>query len=158
MKYQFKWDNDLSCGIPWIDSQHKKLLDSFNDLLNVVTKKDDAVQLSKVIKFLQYYVKAHFQTEEKFMLQNNYHGYNTQKRQHAVFVKKIEDLKVEFDRIGATDLFVKKVASEVWDWYKKHIATSDKEFAEYLKSKNLVRMEKEAGDLFNELLEGMQQK
>ncbi|MCP4723593.1 MAG: hemerythrin family protein [bacterium] len=156
MKHQFDWDEKLSTGIPWIDSQHKKLLHSFNTLLNVVITKEDYVQVSKVIKFLQGYVKAHFQTEEKFMLQSNYHGYNTQKKKHAEFEIRVEEIKEEYDKQGPTEEFVKKTANEIWLWYKNHISTCDREFAEYLKSKNLVKIDEDANDLFNELLEGIE--
>ncbi len=154
MEYQFDWDEKLNTGIPWIDSQHKKLLLSFNALLNVILTKSDYVQVSKVLKFMHDYVKAHFQTEEKFMLQHNYPAYNIQKKQHALFENKIETLRKEYERIGPTEEFVRKVANEIWLWYKEHIATCDKKFADHLKSRKLVNIDDEASDLFDELLKG----
>ncbi len=90
------------------------------------------------------------------MLQNNYQGYNTQNKHHAEFERRIEAIKEEYDKFGPTEEFVKKTANEIWKWYKNHISTCDKEFAEYLKAKNLVKIEKEADDTFNELLEGLE--
>ncbi len=152
--YALEWDNKLEIGVPWIDLQHKKLFDQVNNLINVVVKHDKYEEAGSALKFLQNYVKAHFGTEENIMLKHGFPGYNTQKKQHEYFVKRIETFSEEHIRLGSTQDLALRVARELWIWFKAHIMKADAEFGEYLKNKNIHNENESPDKVFNDLMEG----
>ncbi|MCP4726614.1 MAG: hemerythrin family protein [bacterium] len=154
-KYIYEWDDKFSIGIPWIDSQHKKLLDQINILLDSIVKEKKLAECGKIMKFLQNYTMAHFGTEENFMIKHEYPGYKSHKNEHTKFISLIEDLTDEYLEKGATQDFIKKVAKNLWAWYKNHILKSDHAFGEFLKSRKCIYDNESASVVMNQLLDGL---
>ncbi|MFC1564521.1 bacteriohemerythrin [candidate division KSB1 bacterium] len=154
-KYTFKWNEKYSIGIPWIDNQHKNLLEQINKLVNAIVRDERCEEGGTIIKFLKNYTKAHFGTEENFMVKHQYPGYPQHRREHVKFILMINDFTDEYMQKGTTRDFVKKVAKNLWEWYKIHILGSDYEFGEFLKNKNFIYDEKSANEVMKDLLEGM---
>lgn len=83
-----EWTEDLKTDILSIDIQHKELFKMTNELLEACKQGKGAKEVDKVIAFLDKYVKTHFETEEKYMVEYNFNGYDYHKLQHDLFVKK----------------------------------------------------------------------
>jgi len=154
-KYIYEWNDKFSIGIPWIDSQHKKLLEQINILLDSIVKDKKLEECSKILKFLQNYVSAHFGTEENFMIKHEYPGYKSHKKEHTKFISMIDNFADDYQDRGATQEFVKKVAKNLWEWYKNHILKSDYAFGEFLRSRKFIYDNETASMVMNQLLDGL---
>ncbi|MFC1555786.1 bacteriohemerythrin [candidate division KSB1 bacterium] len=150
---EFVWDASLETKIPWIDTQHKKLLENLNALLNIVTSKKNYSQAGHVLSFLTKYVKAHFGTEEQFMLKYGYHQYGRHKKKHDEFIVTIAQLNKAYYECESSDKFAIKLLYEFWRWYKQHINKYDRAFAEFLKLRKAHTIDKSAEEMLDELLE-----
>lgn len=124
---------DLKTNVISIDSQHKELFRITNDLLDACKQGKGAESISDVINFLEKYVKTHFLTEEKYMQEYNYPGYNVHKIQHEFFIKKTEELKNLFKRDGATLSLTINISSTIVNWLVNHIRGLDRELANFLR-------------------------
>jgi hemerythrin len=127
------WSPTFSVGVRLIDDQHKELLKLTNDLFNhcVGDEESERIFFKKIIEGAVDYVKIHFSTEEKIMLQTNFSGYAAHKREHDAFVLTVADQIKNFNEgkkftLVAFTRFLK-------DWVLTHIAVSDKQYFEYFK-------------------------
>ncbi|MFC1555194.1 bacteriohemerythrin, partial [candidate division KSB1 bacterium] len=129
--YKLDWDENLGIGIPWIDNQHKKLLERINILINAIIKEDSSDEVGKSIRFMQNYVKAHFGTEEALMLKHQYPKLDFQRKQHKYFMKRIDEFSRQHESAGASKDFIVNISRELWNWFKGHILKADNEFGEF---------------------------
>lgn len=127
------WSSAFSVGVKIIDEQHKGLIDLINDLFNHVTGDEAAEReyFKKVIRKTVQYVKVHFATEEKIMLQVQFAGYHEHKRAHDAFILNVVDSIREFEagKKFVLSLFIKFLK----DWILTHIAIMDKQYFTYFK-------------------------
>lgn len=129
--------DDLKTNVLKIDMQHQELFKITNQLLDACKEGKGTEVVANVINFLENYVKTHFATEERFMLEFNYPEYNFHKIQHEHFIKKTQDLKSAFEKDGPSLSFTINVSSTVVNWLVNHIRTVDRELANFLrKQKN----------------------
>ncbi len=131
----YKWDERLETGVGEIDVQHQMIFAVINDFLehSLSGKGKDAVR--PVIDFLAGYVVKHFAMEEKYMTTYSYPEHSFHKSQHTQFVQDFISLRSQFEREGATSVFVEVLKQRVGDWFKKHIMEVDKALAGFLKPK-----------------------
>ena len=127
------WSKIYSMGYRLIDEQHQKLFDLVNDLFNHVTGNETKERLyfQKVIKEAVDYIKVHFATEEKIMLQVQYAGYQEHKKTHDAFILKVAENVRDFAagkkfNLASFTRFLK-------DWILTHIAIMDKQYFTYFK-------------------------
>ena len=155
--YKIKWDDGLTVGVPWIDNQHKKLLERVNALLNSIIHDDNYDEVGKSVKFLENYVKAHFGTEEGLMQKQYYPGYDVQKRQHELFIKKIHDFSEMHEKSGSSKELAMQVARELWRWFKGHILKKDQEYGDFLRTKGILHDEESTDKMLNNIMAGFEE-
>ncbi|MDI3280784.1 MAG: bacteriohemerythrin, partial [Bacillota bacterium] len=97
-----KWTEDLATGVTQIDDQHKELIERVNQLLAACSEGRGKEEVGRTLNFLSDYIVFHFGTEEKYMTQYDYPGYNSHKAQHTGFIKEFTDLKGKFETEGPT--------------------------------------------------------
>jgi len=130
-----EWTNDLSIGVIWIDNQHKKLVERINVLTGAIEQDRGEVEIGTTLKFLDEYTKAHFDTEEKYMLRYNYPQYQLHKKVHENFKDDLKKLRDEHKYLGATADLAKEIQKRVSNWYLDHITKVDKHLGAFLKTK-----------------------
>ena len=128
-----QWSGTFAVGLKLIDDQHKGLLDMVNGLFNHVTGDETAERLyfQKIINQAVQYVKVHFATEEKIMLQTKFSGYKEHKRAHDAFILKVVDCVRDFE--AGKQFTLLNFAKFLKDWILTHIAIMDKQYFTYLK-------------------------
>lgn len=129
----FKWNPDYSVGVTEIDNQHKKLIDMIINLNKALADGKGKEVLGKLIKDLIDYTKTHFTLEEKLLEKAKYPMFDSHKKEHIAFVKKIEQFQIDFEK-GKTLLTV-EIMNFLKDWLKNHIVGTDKKYESYLKGK-----------------------
>jgi hemerythrin len=132
------WDNRYALGIPFIDEQHKKLLDMTNKLYKACMAGDDTARIRFIstVHEAEDYAKYHFTAEEKLMEEIQFPNLEAHRNEHQIFVrdlaKQAQSFKEGMEFVPI--LFVRYLR----DWIFTHIAVSDKAYADYfeaLKSK-----------------------
>ncbi|MDZ4201426.1 MAG: bacteriohemerythrin [Gallionella sp.] len=118
-----EWDDSLSVGIDTIDEHHRYLFDLINDLYDVVSKKQGAREVARLIKATDAYAKVHFRTEEQMMQHHHFDGIRTQEEQHHAFEAKIREFYEELHDNPLVAQF--DVLSYLRDWLIHHIRVED---------------------------------
>jgi hemerythrin-like metal-binding protein len=89
------WDDSLSVGIDVIDAHHRFLVDLLNDLHEVVTGKQGAREVGRVLKALEKYSHVHFRAEERMMDSHAFPGLARQRDQHHRFENRLREFYAE---------------------------------------------------------------
>lgn len=124
------WTDQLSVGIESIDSQHKRLFAIGNRLAGLSHQTSDNQNVvAGVYQELLDYTKYHFQHEEELMSQQNYADSAEHLRQHAEFLREIEQFgkRLEQGQDNAMNL-----AKFVHKWLLEHIGREDKALGVFL--------------------------
>ncbi len=129
------WDNTFSVGIESIDSQHKKLIDIFNEL-NAALQDGSSFDKMDVIfgKIVEYTVK-HFAYEEELFDKYNYPDTENHKRKHQYIIDEIEAMQKKDPNKSIVSL---ELVTFLRKWLQKHILRTDKAYSAFLVEKGVV--------------------
>lgn len=115
-------------GIAKVDEQHKRLFEIIgetNELVNnefIPDKFDNIIQL---LEELTDYTKIHFADEEAYMEKIGYAGIDAQKRAHAGFTAKLEDIKLDGIDGNQQEVLL-ELLDFLFNWLVYHILKMDK--------------------------------
>jgi hemerythrin len=122
------WNDKLSLKIKSIDDQHKKLIELINDFYENITNRSNKENVSQVLSGLKKYIEEHFAYEEKYMKFYHYPDFDSHKKEHDFFIKKVEDIE---EKLNSEQIILSlDITSFLFDWLKKHIMISDKKYSE----------------------------
>ena len=124
----FAFTEKYVVGVETIDEEHKRLFEIIgeaNEILHNDFLYDKFDQISNVLGELVEYTKVHFADEEAYMESINYEGLEAQKRAHAMFVEKIENINLD-DVDENQDEYLNGLLSFLLDWLVNHILKVDK--------------------------------
>lgn len=126
-----QWDETLSVGVREIDAQHQGLLCLINELHESMKEGKSREKLGQVVARLKDYARAHFSTEEKYLRQTAFPGFEEHRVQHDKFIEKILDFELEMAEGHTSPL---EVARFLMDWYVRHVKGTDRKYAGHLQS------------------------
>jgi hemerythrin len=119
------WTSLYETNVQEIDNQHKKLVALINTLFDSIAVKDRQAILNQTFTELVNYTIYHFKFEEDLMLKSGYKGYQNHKKEHSIFVEKINRY---MDKLEITDNKVLlNVINFLKNWLLNHILVVDKE-------------------------------
>jgi len=123
------WSENFILNIPEIDEQHKKFFELFEKVYEKDEQKEPE-EINKLLIELENYLEHHFQEEEQFMKDIGYKDYKNHKKQHEFFLKRIEEMRQEYDYnnpwlFDKIRIFIKK-------WFISHILHKDFEYKDIL--------------------------
>lgn len=127
-----KWTEDLATGSFLIDTQHKKLFQTINQLLTACKDGKAKEEVQNVFVFLENYINEHFSTEEEFMTRFSYPHIAYHKKLHNDFKKSFEKYKEKARLEGVTLSLTVSLTQALVVWLTKHIRGNDKELAAFL--------------------------
>jgi hemerythrin len=113
-------------GFKPIDDLHLEF-ESILDALNDPGEADYGAHLLA----LHEHLLRHCETEEKFMLQENYSHYERHRRAHEHLLDSVSDVRRKFDA-GDIDA-VRRYAGDLMNWFAIHASSEDAELAAFLK-------------------------
>jgi hemerythrin len=113
-------------GFKPIDDLHLEF-ESILDALNDPGEADYGAHLLA----LHEHLLRHCETEENFMLQENYSHYERHKRAHEHLLDSVSDVRRKFDA-GDIDA-VRRYAGDLMNWFAIHASSEDAELAVFLK-------------------------
>jgi len=135
-----KWSEDFACGIKIIDDQHKGLLELINDMFTHISGDYEKEQeyFKQVVEKAVSYVKTHFATEEKIMLQTKFVGYEEHRKAHETFIVAVLDNARAFQKEKKINL--EEFTRFLKEWVLTHVAVMDKQyFSHFRKNISLVK-------------------
>ena len=125
------WKESLATGVEGIDSQHKDIIGKMNAIFEAGKRGKAAEELLPTLKYLENYVKDHFDNEEELQVKSGYPKYQQHKVAHEEFIKKVDKLFEKFKTDGASLSVIIDVNKTILDLFVQHITIVDKEFAKY---------------------------
>jgi len=135
---RLEWTDQLSVGVPLVDSQHKELIRICNGLISAVSKKRGDRVVRNVVRRLREYTVFHFTCEERLMEIVHYPKRGDHAEEHERLkrrVKRYQRLLYEHENVTGED-----VLAFLKVWLLKHILSFDLEFADYVHSRNLAHI------------------
>jgi len=133
---RIQWRDSLAIGVAQIDDQHKELLLRFDRLLNACESGEGAMELKKLLLFLEEYVRFHFNDEEALQKLRRFPGYEEHRAQHAYFIARIKALREEVDKQGVMVHNVIETNNLLLKWFLHHISKVDTELGKFLNSES----------------------
>lgn len=135
---ELEWVEDYNVGIPAIDNEHKLLVSLINDMGSVVETNPE-VQLQIIgdtLNTLDHCIRTHFESEERFLLANNYPEIDTQKAEHTLLIEQLE----QFEKTFRTEMpsFTEHMLLYFKDWLIRHIILHDCKFGNYFRDKTII--------------------
>lgn len=133
-----EWSELYSVGIPAIDNEHKVLVSLVNDMSRVIdTHIEFQTQLiGDTLNSLIRGVQNHFDSEEKFLLANNYPEYGSHKTEHTLLLDQLEHFKERFKT--EKPLFTENMLLYLQDWLVRHIILHDCKFGSYFRDNGMI--------------------
>ena len=135
---QLNWCDDYSVHISAIDNEHKFLIELIKELDSAMeTEEMVRLQLvSTILEKLLHHIRVHFESEERFLLFNNYPDFDSHQQQHQLLLQKLETF---ISRLNSEHLvFTDQMLLFIKDWYARHILLDDSKFGRYFLGKELA--------------------
>ncbi len=128
-----EWNEKFITGVKEADEQHKKLVSLINQLYDAMREGKGKEVIDLIIDELVKYADYHFKTEETLMSKYGYPELESHKREHELFVQKVQEF-VEKEKKGSLTLTM-DVMNFLKNWITNHILGSDKKYGPFLVAK-----------------------
>jgi len=127
------WTKNLEVGVELIDNQHKEWFKKAGELFEAGKSGKSKEYIVQMFDFLDEYTKTHFRDEERYMASINYPELAQQKKMNEEFIKKLSELRKDYETAGANITVIFKANQFILDWLTKHISNADKKIGEFVK-------------------------
>lgn len=123
------WQDDLSIGVEFIDSQHKYLINLINRI-HLATERLDTKEIVETLLDMNAYAEIHFAEEEELMRQHGYPGLEAHIRLHQGFARQAEIFLNELE--AAPLAITSEVSRYLMEWLVKHIQKADFQYGRFI--------------------------
>lgn len=142
----FKWRDEWLLGIPTLDDQHRVLADCLGRLVNECAnlhgpngdgdpaRKETLMQL---MEDLCNRTRRHFAVEEEMMREEEYPGYAHHQREHVMLLAELKSTFAARIKAGTCNMNPETLHA-LKSWFIVHVASSDREFAQWLSDRDLT--------------------
>ena len=127
------WKDTMLVGVPQIDSQHRKLVEAIDRLMNACMQGKGRSVLDETLGYVVEYTKEHFRDEEKLQAQYSYPGMGEHKQVHSRFIASITAIEKELAETGPNIALIGQLHKALVDWLINHITTEDKKVGEHIR-------------------------
>lgn len=124
---------DLVTGNELIDSEHRKILDEVNALLDACSKGQGRDSLSSLGEFLVEYVNQHFSDEEELQKNSKYPEYPEHHKFHEWYKQQLGDAVMKLEQEGATITSLGEINHMV-STLVQHIREADRKLAQWIQN------------------------
>src|ERR1035437_8156656 len=133
---RMRWSDELSIGNVNVDKDHKKLIEIYNDLVDLIELDRNREEFAIILSKLTDYTLTHFRKEEDYMQKFSYPNLSEHKNYHCDFMYKVAMFNVDLLSTNPPD--PKGIINFVDKWLSQHIMKND---ADYEKYKNEIQSE-----------------
>lgn len=128
---RIEWSNEFEIGIDVIDTQHRRIIDYINTLVDL-GKGINSEEICLVFDSLVDYTFSHFAFEESLMEEAEYEFTAVHQETHAAFSQRIRILQEEFN--SGNDVRI-QLAQLLQTWLIEHIQSDDQSYAPVVRNK-----------------------
>lgn len=133
-----EWTNAYKVGVPFVDADHRILVDLINQTNACIDKRAEMATLASVLATLVDYTEYHFSREEKLMELSGYGGLGLHKVIHASLANQVRIIDQEFrDDPGKVD--ARGVRDFLNNWLLEHISGHDFDYRDACLTNNRAR-------------------
>lgn len=129
------WGSRYSIGIQTIDTQHKGLFDSLNDLHAAMMKGQGQELAGPILQRLVKYTHEHFAAEESMLAAAKYPQLDQHRINHRDFTKKVAEFVTRFERGEATSTV--ELLTFLRDWLAAHIQVEDSKYSPWMTERGM---------------------
>jgi len=131
----YDWKDEYSIGIPFIDGQHKKIIDLIEELIESIRDSRDDYIIGDVLNDLTEYSKSHFGVEERLLKKYDYFEEPEHEARHREFAERVNELKSVH---GAHYRDIpKETLNLLKSWFFEHELTMDASYIAFFRGKGL---------------------
>lgn len=123
------WTDDLSIGNDNIDEDHHRLINIYNDLIDLVKFKKGNKEFARVLTEMTDYSLKHFKKEEKYFISFNYPNVVDHKNQHKEYIYKVAMYNIHM--LDANPPDPNEIIDFLGNWWTKHIKVTDFEYEQF---------------------------
>jgi hemerythrin-like metal-binding protein len=131
------WSPQYSVGVKVIDDQHKRFMQTFNDLYEAFLRGEAEDKLAVTLKELSDYGEFHFATEERYFKDFGYEGSEEHIRNHDDFRVQLEEFKKHFFQEKDLNKLALDLVDMLENWLIKHVAEMDQKYVPCFKEHGL---------------------
>jgi len=114
-------------GIKSVDSQHMRLLELANKLIEAQSKEE----MLKSVILLNKFTKEHYRDEESLMRNSKYPDYLTHKEEHDLLLIKMDNF---YDNVKNDNVNSNEIKGFICMWLLDHVFGKDAEFGKFYDS------------------------
>lgn len=129
------WHEEYRVDIQTVDTQHRRLFELANVLLNEARPERDPAGVRRALEDFRAYGRWHFTEEEGLLRHQHYPELASHQRLHEGLIARLDDLERHFGNDNAIDQ--SWVLSFLKDWLVGHILAEDRRYAPFLNSKGV---------------------
>ncbi|MCE1246677.1 MAG: bacteriohemerythrin [Firmicutes bacterium] len=131
---EITWTQDLTCGDPHIDNQHKEMIKRINAIHHAIEDKLTDDEIYKIVDFLNGYIKFHLDDEEKLMKKHAYPGMIYHRMEHKKLTESVREYRKNLDEKGISTAYLAQMQAFLINWFINHIKKTDTLLASFLES------------------------
>ncbi|MBL6933683.1 MAG: bacteriohemerythrin [Rhodospirillales bacterium] len=122
-----QWSKDFEVGIPFIDADHRLLVDLIKQANESINSRDESAILSSILGALFDYTEYHFFREEKMMELAGYQGLKNHREIHHSLANEVREIDKKF-RADPEVFSAVEFRSFLNDWLIDHITGHDLDY------------------------------
>ena len=127
---KIQWEKEFSIGNTDIDQDHKKIIEIYNGIIELLSKEEDNIdECARFLSEMTNYALSHFKKEEVYMQQFSYPKFKEHKHHHMEYIYEVSLLNLTFSELRQPKPF--KALKFLRDWWINHIQNMDREYEEY---------------------------
>lgn len=128
------WTEEMSIGNNKIDEDHQKLMNIYNDLLDLTNKGFDSNEFSRILSDMTDYTMYHFKKEEAYMTSFSYPDFQNHRNEHVQMIYKVAMYNYELHNDGVDP---DEILEFLKNWWLNHIKVHDEAY-ERFKTENQI--------------------
>ena len=129
------WNDSLSVGVMTIDTQHRRLVDTLNQLHDAMLSGQARDLTGSILERLLQYTREHFTAEEAMMAAAGYPGLAEHKLLHIDLTRQVEGYITRF-QYGEITLNL-HLMHFLRDWLTHHIQGEDRAYGPAMRARGL---------------------
>ena len=127
-----KWNDEFKTDVCGVDCQRKALIRMLSGLYGITEKSRDREVVLEAAGFFADFAVENFQCEEKLMRDHGYPTYESHKKQHDEFIKRVSEIVKQFNETGDTSSLTESIQDLIVPWLTDHFTKTDKEMAGFI--------------------------